>query len=81
MFLLFLGDIDLPYPILNDASAHMLRDSEIWVKNMHFLVKSMFLQCFEAFTHFPLSIRIDDNFLINLVIQLHTYCGLFILRT
>ena len=37
---------------------------EIWVKNAIILSKNMFLACCEAFTHFSLSIRIDNNFLI-----------------
>ena len=33
---------------------------------MQFLVKNMFLTCFEAFTHSALSIGIDNNFLIKI---------------
>ena len=40
----------------------------------------MFLTNFEAFTHFCLSIRIDDKFLINIfVIHLQISCDLCIL--
>ena len=38
--------------------------SEIWVKNAIFWSKNIFLACCVAFTHFALSIRIDNNFLI-----------------
>ena len=38
--------------------------SEIWVKKCIFWSKNMFLACCKTFTHFSLSIRIDNNFLI-----------------
>ena len=48
--------------------------SEIWVKKCIFWAKSMFLACCEAFTHFSLSIRIDNNFLIIISGDSTTYC-------
>ena len=69
MFLLFLGDFDLPIPMPNDASIHVVC-FEIWLKNA--LVDA----------DLSLSIRIDriyDNFLLIIIPNdstTYTYWGL-----
>ena len=51
--------------------------SEIWAKICSCWSKNTFLTCFEAFTHFSLSIHIDYNFLIKISgDSLHTYHGM-----
>ena len=55
---------DLLNPNPNDASAYMLSVLRFWLKKCIFWSKNMFLACCEAFTHFSLSIRIDNNVLL-----------------